>query len=114
MLAPEAVGLNHFARFAQRVRSARMLLMQEDRKLRSYGFTLGGHRLLKQAILHLFRQMTPGPDNSLAQGTRKLLRHHAGHRPHGCHSSRKPPMPTRNRMPSSGTPAGAFEIPLII
>src|SRR5436190_10827192 len=68
-----------------------MLLVQEERKLRSYRFTLGGHRLLKQAILHPFRQMAPGPDNSLAQGTRKLFPHHAGDRPHGCHSSRKRP-----------------------
>jgi len=29
------------------VRSARMLVMQEDRKLCSYGFTLGRYRLLK-------------------------------------------------------------------
>jgi hypothetical protein len=90
-LASETVGLHHFARLAQRVGRARMLLMQEDRKLRSYGLTLGSHRLLKQAILHPFRQMAPAPDNSLAQGTRKLLRHHAGDRPHGCHSSRKNP-----------------------
>src|SRR5713101_4118345 len=41
-LAPKTVRLGHFARFAKRVRSARMLVMQEDRKLRSYGFTLRG------------------------------------------------------------------------
>ena len=46
-LTPKAVRLYHFARFAQWVRSARMLVMQEDRKLRSYRFTLRGHRLLK-------------------------------------------------------------------
>jgi hypothetical protein len=46
-LAPKAVRLHCFARVAQWVRSARMLVMQEDRELRSYGFSLRGHRLPK-------------------------------------------------------------------
>ena len=43
-----------------------MLVMQEDRKLRSYGFTLRGHRLLEYMILHLLRQIAPYPNNSFA------------------------------------------------
>src|SRR5215470_18948314 len=42
-LTPKAVRLRHFARVAQWVRSARMLVTQEDRKLRSYGFTVRRH-----------------------------------------------------------------------
>jgi hypothetical protein len=45
-LTPKAVRLRHLPRVAERVRSARMLVMQEDGKLQSYGFTLRRHRLL--------------------------------------------------------------------
>src|SRR5262245_14111686 len=38
-LTAEAVGLDHVARLAERVRGARMLVMQEHRKLRPHGFT---------------------------------------------------------------------------
>jgi hypothetical protein len=46
-LTPETVRLHHFARFAEWIRSARMLVMQQDRKLWSYGFTLGRYRFMK-------------------------------------------------------------------
>jgi len=59
---PKAVRFGRLAR----VTSARMLIMQEDCKLRSYGFTLRCYRLLKQMILHLLRQVAPYPNNSLA------------------------------------------------
>jgi hypothetical protein len=44
-LTAKAVRLGHFARPAEGVQSAPMLVMQEHRKLRSYRFTLRPHRL---------------------------------------------------------------------
>jgi len=43
-----------------------MLVVQEDRKLRSYGLALRHDRFLKQMILHVLRQGAPYPNNSLA------------------------------------------------
>jgi hypothetical protein len=65
-LTAKAVRLLRFARVAQRVRGARMLVMQEDGKLRSYGFALRRHCLIEEMILHLLGQVAPYPNNSLA------------------------------------------------
>jgi hypothetical protein len=54
-----------------------MLVMQEDGKLRSYGFALKCHRLLKEVILHLLGQVAPYPNDSFAQGARELIRDQA-------------------------------------
>ena len=40
--------------------------MQEDGKLRSYGFALRRHCLIEEMILHLLGQVAPYPNNSLA------------------------------------------------
>jgi hypothetical protein len=65
-LTPKAIRLLHFARVAQWVRSARMLAMQEDSKLRSNGVALRRYRFFKQMILDLLRQVAPYPNNCLA------------------------------------------------
>ena len=62
-----------------------MLVMQEDGKLGSNGFTLRGHRLLEEMILHVLRQVAPYPRNGIAQRTRKLIGDHAGSRVGGWH-----------------------------
>jgi hypothetical protein len=51
----KAVGLLHFTRIAQRVRRARMFVMQEDGKLGSNGITLRGHCLSEEVILYVLR-----------------------------------------------------------
>src|SRR5262245_11210101 len=73
-LSAEAVGLGHFARFAERVRRARMLVVQEDRELLADRFTLQSDRLFEQMILHVLRQVAPQADDSLAQGVREPIR----------------------------------------
>ena len=45
---------------------ARMLVMQEDGKLRSYGLALTRDGLFEEVILHLLRQIAPAPNNGLA------------------------------------------------
>ena len=50
-----------------------MLLMQEHGKLRSYGLALRRGGLLEEMILHVLRQITPYPNDSLAQGARNLI-----------------------------------------
>ena len=65
-LTPETVGLLHFARVAQWVRRARMVVMQEDGKLRSYGLALRHDGPFEEVILHLLRQIAPAPNNGLA------------------------------------------------
>src|SRR3954467_8986983 len=77
-LTAQTVRLVHVARIAQRVERAWMLVMQEDRKLRSDGFAARRDRPLEQMILHLLRQVAPYPDDSLAKGARELVRGHAG------------------------------------
>jgi hypothetical protein len=69
-LTAKAVRLGHLAGVAQWVRCARMLVVQEDGKLRSYGLSLRSHRLLKEVILHVLGQIAPYPNDSLAQGAR--------------------------------------------
>ena len=64
-LTPETVGPS-FARVAQWVRRARMVVMQEDGKLRSYGLALRRDGLFEEVILHLLRQIAPAPNNGLA------------------------------------------------
>jgi len=67
-----------------------MLVVQEHGKLRSYGLALRRDRLLKEVILHLLGQVAPYPNNSLAQGARKLIRDHAVdwvHRSHSLHAT---------------------------
>src|SRR5262245_62345862 len=49
-------------RVAARRRDARVLVMQEDRKLRSNGLALRPHRLLKEMILHVLGQIAPDPN----------------------------------------------------
>src|SRR5436309_14819830 len=71
-----------------------MLVVQENCKLRSYGFALRCDCLLKQMILHLLGQIAPYPNNSLAQSARKLLCNHAGSWIggwHFCYSRRRTP-----------------------
>ena len=63
-LAPKAVGLLHFAGVAQRVRRARMFVMQEDGKLG--GLALRRHRLLEEVILYVLWQVAPYPNNGPA------------------------------------------------
>jgi hypothetical protein len=67
-----AIRLGRRTRIAQRVQSAPMLVMQEDRKLRSNGLALRRYRLLKEIILHLLGQIAPDSNNSLAKRARKL------------------------------------------
>jgi hypothetical protein len=43
-----------------------MLLVQEHRKLRSYGFALRRDRRLEEMILDVLRQVAPYPNDSLA------------------------------------------------
>jgi hypothetical protein len=50
-----------------------MLLVQEHGELRSYGLALRRGGLLEEMILHLLRQVTPYPNDSLAQGARNLI-----------------------------------------
>lgn len=47
LLTPKAIGFSHFARVAQWVGSASMLVMQEHGKLRSDGFALRCYRFSK-------------------------------------------------------------------
>src|SRR5262245_9374864 len=49
-------------RVAARRRCARVLVMQEDRKLLSNGLALRPHRLLKEMILHVLGQIAPDPN----------------------------------------------------
>src|SRR5262245_211992 len=70
-LSAEAVRFCHFARLAERVRRARMLVVQKDRQLLPDRFTLHSDRLLEQMILHVLRQPAPQADDSFAQGVRE-------------------------------------------
>jgi hypothetical protein len=74
-----------------------MLVMQEDGKLRSYGFALRRHRLLEEMILHVLGQIAPYPNDSFAQGAHELIRDRAGGWIGGWHLGY-----SRNRTP--GTP----------
>jgi hypothetical protein len=65
--------LLHFARVAQWVRRARMLVMQENRKLRSNGLTLRCNRLFEEMILYVLRQVAPYPNNSLTERAGELF-----------------------------------------
>jgi hypothetical protein len=58
--------------------------MQEDRKLRSNGLALRGHRLLKEMILHVLGQIAPDPNDCIAERARKLI---FGGWIDGCHLS---------------------------
>jgi hypothetical protein len=62
----KAVRLLDFARVAKWVRSARMLVVQEDGKLGSNGLALRRHGLFEKMILHLLGQIAPYPNNSFA------------------------------------------------
>ncbi len=65
-LTAEAVRLLDFARVAQWVRRARMLVMQKDGKLGSNGLALRRHGLLEEVILYVLRQVAPYPNNGIA------------------------------------------------
>src|SRR5258705_813313 len=105
VLTAKTVRLFHLARIAKRVRRAWMPVMQEDRKLRSDRLALRRHRLLEEMVLHLLRQSAPCPNDSLTQGTRKLLHSHAGAGIGGWH-----PSYSRNRFPGPTMSRGiAFE-----
>src|SRR5262245_673821 len=69
-LTAKAVGFDHIARFAERIRGTRMLVVQEDRELWPQRFAERPCRLFKQMMLHVVRQAAPFSDNSFAQGTR--------------------------------------------
>jgi hypothetical protein len=58
-LTAKAVRLFHFAWVVQRVRGARMFVMEEDGKLRSYGFALRRHCLFEEMILQFLGQVAP-------------------------------------------------------
>src|SRR6188472_3533867 len=77
-LAAQTVRLLHVARIAQRIKRARMLLMQKDRKRRPDGFAARRDCALEQMVLHLLWQVAPNPDDSLAKGARELVRGRAG------------------------------------
>jgi hypothetical protein len=71
---PETIRLRHRTGLAERVSSARMLVMQENGELRSDGFAPSRHGFFKEMILHALRQAAPYPHNSLAQGSGQLIR----------------------------------------
>jgi hypothetical protein len=50
-----------------------MLVMQENGKLRSNGFTLRCHRLFEEMILYVLRQVAPYPNNSLTERAGELF-----------------------------------------
>ena len=70
---PKAIRLLHFARVAQWVRRARMLVMQENGKLRSNGLTLRRHGLFEEMILDVLGQVAPYPNNSLTERAGELF-----------------------------------------